>query len=111
MAISGAVPQPLPACVELNREEVQRRPPQAGASVGREEACPQVGQERGTSHGTSAAPYQAPSVWEPWSPTASARSYFPFPPCTHLLAASCLGLARMKLEAELGSWAGALSHY
>lgn len=68
----------------------------------------QVKQGRGTSPETSAAPHQAHGAWPP---AVSSRSYFPFLPYTCPLAASCLGPARMKLEAGLGWWAAALSHY
>lgn len=88
---------------------MQKRPPQAEASV-REAEHPQqkgglhcqVKQGRGTSPGTSAAPQQPHGACPP---ATSSRSYFPFLPGTCPLAASCLGPARMKLEAGL-HWAG-----
>lgn len=79
--------------------------PRQGHQWGERSLPSQLGQGSSTSHGTSAAPYQAPGAWEPWFPIASTKSYFPFRPCTHLLVASYLGPAKMKLEAGLGWWA------
>lgn len=98
-----------PPSVELARssagERYREELPWQGHQCGERRPSLSGGAGKGTSPGTSASPYQSPGAWEPWSPTASTRSYFPFLPYTHPLVASFLCPARMKLEAALG-WAG-----
>ena len=77
--------------------------------VGMVQGCPTGLMEACPAAWDPLAPLRALGAWELWFPAASARSPLPFLLCTHPLAASYLGRAKMKLETGLGLvWGAAL---